>query len=30
MGDLNARQLDCVIEGTASDQLQRITLSTEH
>jgi hypothetical protein len=30
IGEINARQLDCVIEGTAMDQLQRVTLAPDH
>lgn len=30
MGDLSSRQLVCVIEGTALDQLQRLTLGSDH
>lgn len=29
MAEINARQLECVIEGTAMDQLQRVTLSPD-
>lgn len=29
MAEINARQLECVIEGTALDRLQRVTLTPE-
>ena len=30
IAEINARQLDCVLEGTALDRLQRVTLAAEH